>query len=208
MNNPIIQVGYKLLEHQIVYDSYQTCVGSVSYRRRLVKGIVGRYESFLDIGCGTASTVDLLPSTSDYLGIDISQKYLEKARSRRPGIKVIHGDISSNEWLSSINLTAATMCIALGIYHHLDDLQLNLMLDNCVSILPRGSQLFSMDPVITATTNKVAIWFAENDRGKFVRTPQKLEPFFTSRGLKVEMLIKTNEMTIPLDTLEVTATII
>ncbi len=207
MINPLILAGHKLLEYQIMYDAYQNCVGSVMYRRKLVTSLVPKgFNSFLDIGCGTASTVDLLPGNASYIGVDISQKYLQKAVSRRPDLTLIQGDISKQDWLDSANIAEPTMCIALGIYHHLDDYQLNNMLDNCISILPLGSQIFSMDPVIVSSTSRGSKWFAENDRGKFVRTPDKLDKILTSKGLKVELFTKKNEMRIPLDTVEIMAT--
>jgi SAM-dependent methyltransferase len=208
MNNPIIPIAYKLLEQQSIYDAYQGCVGSLKYRRQLVSKLILRgLDSYLDIGCGTASTVDLLPASANYIGVDISEKYLVKARQKRSDLILINGDISKKDWVSKTNLEKSTMCIALGIYHHLDDYQLNLMLDNCLSVLPSGSQIFSMDPLVSSTSTKLAKWFAKNDRGKFVRAPEEIEPFFTSKGIQVEFQAKTNQMRIPLDTLEITATL-
>jgi predicted TPR repeat methyltransferase len=160
----------------------------------------------MDIGCGTASTADLLPNSATYVGIDITEKYLHKARRRRPYVSLIQGDVSKKDWITSVSLVDPTMCIALGIFHHLNDYQLNAMLENCLSVLPSGSEIFSMDPVIVPNSSRSARWFADNDRGKFVRSPEEIDRFLTSKGLQVVMSTRSNEMKIPLDTLEITST--
>jgi cyclopropane fatty-acyl-phospholipid synthase-like methyltransferase len=143
MNSIVKRTAYRLLENQFVYDSYQSCVGSVGYRKKLVRKLTLRgMHTYLDLGCGTASTIDLLPKDCDYHGIDTSEKYLKKARSKRVGLNLILGDISESNWINSINLKSPTICIALGIFHHLSDKELDSMLENCLKVLPKGSQLF------------------------------------------------------------------
>jgi SAM-dependent methyltransferase len=209
MNSPILKIGYKLLESQKFYDSYQSCVGAVKYRRNLIeKKEISKFNSFLDIGCGTASTINLLPRQAKYIGIDLSQKYLKKAAERKEGVTLIHGDISKNGWTKFVTFADPVMCIALGIYHHLSDVELNSMLDHCKSVLPKGSQIISMDPVITSRTKKIARWFAENDRGKFVRTPEELENIFHFKGFELRLEVKTAQMRIPLDTIETIAVLL
>jgi predicted TPR repeat methyltransferase len=206
MTNLIVSIGHKLLENPLVYDTYQNCVGSVKYRKSLVASKTFKeFNNFLDIGCGTASTVEILQETAKYVGIDISVKYLEKARKRKNNITLLQGNVAESNWTNFVEFKEPVMCIALGIYHHLSDSDLDSMLINCKSVLPKGSQIFSMDPVITPQTTKLACWFAENDRGKFVRTPKELENIFNSHGFSLEFQIKTNQMRIPLDSVEVTA---
>ncbi len=197
-----------MLENQLVYDAYQTCVGSVKYRKNLVRKLAEEeITSFLDIGCGTASTIDLLPINASYHGIDISEKYLERARGKRPGLNLILGDVSKSAWTQFLNLEAPTTCIALGIFHHLSDLELKLMLQQCLSVLPKGSKIFSMDPIITESSSRGAKWFAENDRGKYVRTLTQLEEIFTVNNLNPTIKVESRQMRIPLDTVEILITL-
>jgi hypothetical protein len=60
-----------------------------------------------------------------------------------------------------------------------------------------------MDPIITDSTSRVAQWFAENDRGMYVRSVSELEAIFLSKKLKPRILIKQKQMRIPLDTVEI-----
>lgn len=204
----LIPIAHRMLENQLVYDAYQTCVGSVKYRKNLVRKLAEEeITSFLDIGCGTASTIDLLPINASYHGIDISEKYLERARGKRPGLNLILGDVSKSAWTQFLNLEAPTTCIALGIFHHLSDLELKLMLQQCLSVLPKGSKIFSMDPIITESSSRGAKWFAENDRGKYVRTLTQLEEIFTVNNLNPTIKVESRQMRIPLDTVEILITL-
>ena len=204
----LIPMAHRMLENQLVYDAYQTCVGSVKYRKNLVRKLAEEeITSFLDIGCGTASTIDLLPINASYHGIDISEKYLERARGKRPGLNLILGDVSKSAWTQFLNLEAPTTCIALGIFHHLSDLELKLMLQQCLSVLPKGSKIFSMDPIITESSSRGAKWFAENDRGQFIRKPKELIMLFEKSGFEPSYQVRKNQFRIPLDTIEITALI-
>jgi SAM-dependent methyltransferase len=204
MSEYLIPIAHRMLENNRFYDAYQTCVGSVAYRKKLVRSLASpEILSFLDIGCGTASTVDLLPTGAEYHGIDISEEYLDRARSKRPGLNLFLGDVSKVTWTESINLKAPTTCIALGIFHHLNDLELDLMLENCLRVLPKGSQIFSMDPIVSESSSRGARWFAENDRGKYVRTFAQLEKVFLEKNLFPTIKVKSGQMRIPLDTVEI-----
>jgi SAM-dependent methyltransferase len=191
-----------------MYDTYQTCVGSVKYRKRIIKNIVSSETlSFLDIGCGTASTLELLPTDARYVGIDFSANYLERANRKRDGLQLLLADVSEESWTKSVSFKDPTICIAMGIFHHLNDDALDLSLQNCLSVLPKGSRIISMDPIITDFSSRGARWFAENDRGKFVRTSEQLEKIFLRNGVTPTIYIKKNQMRIPLDTVEISITV-
>jgi SAM-dependent methyltransferase len=208
MRNFLIPIAHQLLKSDLVYDAYQTCVGSVKYRKRIIENLVtSETLSFLDIGCGTASTLELLPSDARYVGVDFSASYLERANRKRSGLQLLLADVSKETWTKSVFFKDPTICIAMGIFHHLDDDALDLSLQNCLSVLPKGSKIISMDPIITDFSSRGARWFAENDRGKFVRTSQQLEKIFLRNGVTASIHIKRNQMRIPLDTVEISITV-
>jgi hypothetical protein len=78
-------------------------------------------------------------------------------------------------------------------------------LSSCREILDKESLLFTVDPVIVEDTNKIARWFANNDRGKFIRSPEQIQRLFKDSGFKADIKIKKLQFRIPLDTIEVTA---
>ena len=57
---------------------------------------IGPSTRLVDLGCGTGLLLDLLPVAPDrYLGIDISEGMLERARAKHPDHRFVRGDIQN-----------------------------------------------------------------------------------------------------------------
>ena len=205
MVNPVVKFGHSLLAQPICYDLFQSAVGSVNFRTEFVKKNVNQieFESVLDLGCGTASTVGLIPQYTQYVGIDTSEEYLAKARNRSQNINttLINTSIDDNSWVKSIELKGETLSLALGIFHHIDDLQLEGTLRNLSEGLKKGSRIVSLDPIVDEQTSLLASWFARNDRGRFIRTAEKYDSLFDEVGFKMEYEVQRNQFRIPYDLL-------
>jgi cyclopropane fatty-acyl-phospholipid synthase-like methyltransferase len=149
-----------------------------------------------------------LPKGVNYIGLDTSLKYLEKARTRTEDrqSKLIHTDIASNEWTNESGKLDNALGLALGIYHHIDDNQLEDTISNLSNVLQPGSKIVSLDPVIDTKTTKLANWFARNDRGQFIRDPDQYTEIFNRNGFSVKYEITRNSFRIPYDLLLITAT--
>jgi len=210
MPNVIVKAGHKVLAVPICYDMFQTAVGSVKFRSNFVSDNISKFkmENVLDLGCGTASTANLLPKDVNYIGLDTSLKYLEKARTRTADrqSKLIHTDIASSQWTNISGKLDNALGLALGIYHHIDDNQLKDTITNLSNVLQPGSKIVSLDPVIDTKTTKLAHWFARNDRGRFIRDPDQYTEVFNRNGFSVKYEITRNSFRIPYDLLLITAT--
>ena len=200
-------MGHKLLQYQFFYDLYQLFVGGVAYRNRLVRKIYSpEVLTLVDLGCGTGAIIPLLNSSTQYIGIDTSEEYLKKAKLRGGNCHLLLGDVSEKTWTNGLSVSSNTVATALGLFHHLDDDSLMGLLSNCAEILPVGGLLVSVDPVIVRDTSMVARWFANNDRGKFVRSPEELDFLLRKFGFKTEIATFKNQFRVPLDTIEITST--
>jgi SAM-dependent methyltransferase len=210
MPNRIVRVGHKILALPICYDLFQTAVGSVKFRSSFVSDNVSKFKmkNVLDLGCGTASTAKLFPKHVNYIGVDTSSKYLEKASSRVADrkSKLILADIAEYGWTSSAGKLNETLGLALGIYHHLNDQKLLDTIDHLSSVLEAGSKIVSLDPVIDIKSTNLAKWFAKNDRGPYIREPIVYEEIFNKNGFSVAFEITRNSFRIPYDLLLITAT--
>ena len=206
MKNPIVSIGHFCLQYQAVYDFYQAMVGGVRYRSKIVAAL-GQLNkpSFLDLGCGTATIARELNSEVNYIGIDNSENYLTKAKQDFPQHKFLNKNLDERYWEQELMHVGPVVASGLGLLHHLDDNSVETFLSSCREILDKESLLFTVDPVIVEDTNKIARWFANNDRGKFIRNPEQIHRLFKDSGFKADIKIKKLQFRIPLDTIEVTA---
>lgn len=210
MNNPVVALGHRLLEYPFCYDLFQECVGSVKFRKQFTSKVLDNLskESILDLGCGTSSIMELLEDGIEYIGIDISEHYIQKAKMRAKGKNAIfiNADISDAKWTKNLNMQHKVNALALGIFHHIDDNQMLDTISNLTQTLPVGSTISSLDPIIDSQTTNLAKWFAENDRGKHIRGAEVYSELFSKNGFKLEHTIQRNAFKIPYDLLLMTAT--
>ena len=206
MKNPIVLIGHFCLQNQAVYDFYQTAVGGVGYRRKIVSELaqLGK-PSFLDLGCGTATIARELSANVKYIGVDNSENYLTKAKREFPQHKFLNRNLGRANWEQQLLRLGPTVASGLGLLHHLDDKGALSFLRSCREILDKESLLFTVDPVIVKDTSTIARWFANNDRGKYIRGPEKIEDLFKKAGFEANIKIRKLQFRIPLDTIEVTA---
>jgi SAM-dependent methyltransferase len=209
MPNKFVKVGHKLLSVPLCYDMFQTAVGSVRFRREFVRENIVNFDmsSVLDLGCGTASTIGLLPRNVRYIGIDSSRDYLAKAEKRSLHVekKLIETDISDKSWLQETGEMGKTLGLALGIFHHLDDSKLIHTISNLGQVMPPSSKLVSLDPIIDEESSNLARWFAKNDRGQFIREFSEYERLFAQNNFRLTFRITRNSFRIPYDLIIMTA---
>jgi len=208
MTNLVIKTGHYFLKYDFLYDLYQNIVGGVAYRNRIVEDLANFEKPvFLDLGCGTASVCRIISKNIKYFGVDHSKIYLNSAKNNFPEHSFTQADLGEFEWDKNISINGSMIATGLGLLHHLDDKKATNFLTGCRSILNKNSLLFTVDPVIISGTGKVAKWFAENDRGQYIRNPKELIALFEKSGFKLSYQVKKNQFRIPLDTIEITALI-
>ena len=206
MTNPIVFIGHRLLQHQFFYDSYQRISGGTAYKEEIVQDLAKEDKPvYLDLGCGTATIASTLKKEILYIGIDNSINYLKKAKEQNPHHLFLNENLGQDGWSRGLPSISSVMASGLGILHHLNDEEVTQFLRNCRAVLDEDSTLFTIDPVITDGSTRIAKWFANNDRGKFLRSPKDLEKIFINLGFDLKIEVKTKQFRIPLDTVEITA---
>lgn len=208
MTNLIVKTAHHFLKYDFLYDLYQNIVGGVAYRNRIV-GDLTKFEKpvFFDLGCGTANVCRIIPKNIKYFGVDNSRIYLNRAKINFPEHSFTQSDLGQFEWSRKIEVNGNMIATGLGLLHHLDDDKATNFLTGCRSILDKNSLLFTVDPVIITGTGKIAKWFAENDRGQYIREPKKLIMLFEKSGFEASYQVRKKQFRIPLDTVEITALI-
>lgn len=193
----IIKIGHKLLSNEKVYDVFQSCVGSYRFRNRFITSLdLSKKSQVIELGCGTGISLETI-DTSRYTGIDLSQEYLDKARSRNDMATLIRGDVSDASTFKNLFAGKSDSILALALWHHLNDNQLYKTLVNVSKIAQTGTKVYFLDPFIDKMTSKPAAWVAKNDRGKYLRSVIELSEIANMAGFKVKYQISRKEIHIP-----------
>lgn len=182
----------------------QTAVGGYELNKKLVGMALKNTENqgnwVLDLGCGPKPPSYNLFKTSGkkYIGIEFDEKYALSAESYIQHTDVILKQSVSNSWHLPVNEDKPLIVIAAGLFHHVDDETLQILNQEFLSKTPKGSSLFAYDPVITNRTSKLGTWLAKNDRGKYLRSPEKIRELFEENA-NVKIKIMENQIRIPVD---------
>ena len=73
---------YKILTYPLFYSLWQKIMSGESTRAALVKNIVNKNSTVLDIGCGAAKILESLPLVN-YYGYDINKKKIKKKLKKK-----------------------------------------------------------------------------------------------------------------------------
>jgi SAM-dependent methyltransferase len=161
-----------LLEIPIVYDLFQDGLTRSETRTWFSDQVICASDGMriLDVGCGTASILSLLPNV-EYIGIDHNPKYIAKVR-------VSHGDRGEFRSVDVNDAQFRTLgkfdrVLLLGVLHHLND-------DECIKLfsalrqaLKEDGQLITFDNALVSGQHPFARLLAKLDRGRYARTPQQ-----------------------------------
>ena len=156
-------------------------------------------ERIADIGCGPADilryvTVNCKPEY--YLGIDISDQYIEQAKSKTKRLGVDADFITidlmqlpysqglQNRLVSLIDEKNISTVLLLGLLHHIDDDSVTAML-NIIFTMPKVKHVITQD-VLIIPGNSINNYFASRDRGNYVRNEGSYDNLIDSTRWKIE----------------------
>jgi len=183
-----------------VYDAWQRLVGAYAWRdrvlQRFVSPVIPRQGKLIDIGCGTAEALKSLPREVEYIGFDRNPSYIRKARKRFGHLNAIfHCEELSPDF--SMNGSPADVVLALGLIHHLDDMQALDLFRLAKKILGPGGFLLIVEPVYDAQQSAIARYVVSKDRGTAVRTEIGYKELALKICSRVDVFIDKNPLRIP-----------
>lgn len=154
------------------YDALQRALGVARYRRALVRDHFALFDGarVLDIGCGTGELLQELPGRIDYLGVDLSPAYIERAQRRAdPRARFVCADVDA---LEPGDAGPFDRIIGTGLLHHLDDAPAQRLLARAARALAPGGFLLTVDPTLVDAQSPLARALIVRDRGRNVRSPE------------------------------------
>ena len=149
------------------YQLWWNLVGGPAWAKVLVNEYIRPITGarILEIGCGPGTILDYLPQ-SDYLGFDLSAKYIAMARKRHPQAQFVCERVSQ---FSLDKYHSFDLVLALGVIHHLQDCEATQLFRIAHDALRLEGKLVTVDGVWTQGQSSAARWLLERDRGQFVR---------------------------------------
>jgi len=167
----MIEYLRRVLAIPAAYQLWWSFVGGATVAKVLVNDYVQPVTGarILEIGCGPGTILSYLPP-SDYLGFDLSPKYIELARRRFPKARFVCERVSQ---ISLAGEQSFDVVLALAIIHHLDDAEARQLFQIAHDVLKPGGKLVTIDGVWAGGQSRGARWLLKRDRGEHVRSEQE-----------------------------------
>lgn len=161
-----------VLSNSRAYRSFQNLLGGPYIRKWLVDRYLSHpsIRKVVDIGCGPSDIIGDLPPHVEYVGIDISEKYIAAAKER-------HGDRgtfllgSPKDFLRNPDerLNDADVVLCAGLLHHLDDPEVIELFELAKRVLTPTGALVCYEATYLIHQDRISKWFMRKDRGKNIR---------------------------------------
>lgn len=138
------------------YDLLQNVIGAKKVRRHLVQEIIRPFPGMrlLDIGCGTAEILDYLPHDVQYMGFDLSNRYILGARKKYGERAIFHCQSVTSALVH--DLESFDVVLTSGVLHHLSDQEAESLTQLAHSALKPGGTLVPLDGCYVPSQNPIA----------------------------------------------------
>ena len=140
---------------------------------------LNRLPLVLDLGCGEGKASQFLGKECEYVGLDISERYISFANKYygRFGNFYVH-DIGKGKLPSKIlKNREPDFIIMLGVIHHLTDDEFSLIKTNLLDKYTKAA-FFSLDGVYLKNQNIISRMLLRLDRGNHVRWVEGYQSVF------------------------------
>jgi len=167
----------KLLAHTRLYDFFQNHIlGGRKARRWLATNFwkLKGGETVVDLGCGSGTVLEYMPKDIDYLGVDISENYIQAARQRfshrgRFFLGTVRDFLNQEDQRSG----SVDMVLCNGLLHHLPDDEAIEVLELSKRILKPKGRLVCLEATYLERQTRMSKWIVSTDRGTCVRSEQE-----------------------------------
>ena len=176
--NPII---FKFFQEFLLPKPYTL------FKKDLVRKYVLFDEKVIDFACSIGHMSEVFPKNNNYIGIDISERYLKNAQKLYPHRKFIL--VKKDEELPFKDNTIGSI-LCFSVFHHISDTELENMLILFKKLLKRGGKIIITDQLPwrdqKTLLNKLMV---RCDIGNYCRSPEAFRNLFKEHFNLVETKI-------------------
>jgi len=179
------------------YNLWSHLLGAPAARADFIKTYlkVSEGDRVLDIGCGTGTMFEALPSGIHYTGFDLSESYIQQAKEKHgDSARFVHASVGESPDLPEGEFDVA---LATGVLHHLDDPEAVELFRLAAKCLRPGGRLITSDPVFIEGQSPVAKFIISRDRGQNVRRKEEYLALAEEVFDSVEVDIRHDRIRIP-----------
>jgi len=185
-----------LLSFGSIYNTFTYIVGKLGTAKLF---IFAKYLSYapgmkiLDLGCGPGTNTDFFQH-EDYLGIDINEKYIKKAKSLHPNYEFncsdfIDLDQSFDDYFDLVLMS--------GLIHHLSDELAEKFINKARTVLKNGGRLLAIENCLHPKQSDLKKKIILMDRGEHVRELSDLCRLIDLSKMEGAVLTEENLLLIP-----------
>jgi len=194
----VFKLIYKILEFPIIYDFYQNSVTAKNTLNTVFKSFIETSEDLivLDCGCGTSKYRNLIDAKK-YIGLDYNPSYIEEAKSKFPNDTFNVADLTK---LQIQEYEKVDRIILLGVIHHLDDYESEILIDKLYNLLSENGIIYTLDPLFVSVkklSDRIANFIASKDRGRHVRQEEEYLKLFSPEIKNIKKTVFSNLLRIP-----------
>jgi len=192
-----IETIKNVLNVPTAFEILQSLVGAPRCQRIFLESYVRPQsgERVLDIGCGTGAAVYHLPLGIEYIGVDISAAYIDRATAK-------HGHAGSffvADVTSSFEPNGLfDRAFSFGVLHHISDDGVRALLNRIRKLVKPGGIYATIDPCFVPKQRWIARKLALNDRGAHVRTVDEMQTLLGRAGA-LEVTTRADMLNLPFD---------
>jgi cyclopropane fatty-acyl-phospholipid synthase-like methyltransferase len=187
---------YGLLGRSLGYRSFQGMIGARAARERTARDYfqIKPGMRVLDLGCGTADFLEVVPDAVSYTGIDFNERYIDQARQdyghRGTFLVKDVNDLRDDE-------DRYDLIMAQGLLHHLDNEECKALLVASRNLLAPEGRFMSLDGCYTENQNPIARFLLNRDRGGHVRAEREYADLASAAFSQVQTTLINDLLRVP-----------
>ncbi len=191
----MIEAVRSVLSRSWAYQSFWHAIGGDERNRVLLREYIrpAPGDRVLDIGCGPGTMVPYLPGT-EYVGLDVSPEYVDKARRRFPQARFVCQGVGQYDLVEP---SYFDIVLGLGVLHHLNDSEALALFQIARDAMRPGGRLVTLDGVWADDQSQVVKYLLSRDRGRFVRSEAGYRELASKVFSNIESSVRHDLLRIP-----------